>query len=466
MDRKRNRGTMGCLLAFMLLLAAYGTSGCQNAAEQKEEVADPVMDLLNQTSFFKTSPEELYFGEASQDTDSDQGVTIKYLASFFDGEATYLFFDLTDTGAGLFCEGSNGFDLSLDQYDFLEKTGYNDSRQYDLVSFDEKTQTATFCFEYIGPLQTDDLSFHIYSLIGNQKRIDTVIEDLSLYERLEKRVGEFEPENEFMGAGTSYGVFDEQTGESRQIEMPDFDEGDGSMVYRLKKDALSVPVTNTEGNHVADITNIGWRNGWLHVQINPENSIEWETHFNLKNNKTEELIYSPYNFSFGTAQDGEEQRDYYEYVFYAGELTEANLDCSIVFRNSAYRATRLKGDWELRLSIPDSLLKRLEADKAVPVDNWELLIQRAVISPVNVTLFASRKDIPEERTGRFRSLTSESLKLKLIYKDGKTADIPEESGSLLGNQKGEMFRFIHTAGDFENIAGLEVNGVLFPVVEQ
>jgi len=466
MGEKINKRILGYLLVFILLSTAVGLSGCKNTAKEQEKNVDPIMNLLNQTYFFKGAPKELYFGKASSESFSDQGVTIKYISSFHDGEATYIFFDLTDTGAGLFSKGSNGFDLSVDKYDFLEKAGYNDSRQYDLISYDEKTRTATLCVEYIGPLQTDDLSFHIYSIIGNQKTINVDFEDIDLYEMLSKTAGTFEMENEFVGGGTSFGIIDEQTGESRTVQMPEFDEGNGPSVHRLKKNVLSIPVENSEGNHVADITNIGWRNGWLHVQVNPENSIAWETQFNLKNNRTGDLIYSPFNLSFGIAQDGEELKDYYEFVFYVGDMTKENLDCSIAFRNSVYRATSLKGDWEIKLSIPDSLLKKLEADKAVPVEDQELLIQRAVVSPVNITLFASRKDIAEEHTDWFYSIDPDDLNLKIIYQDGKTATVPKESGGLHGNQKGDLFRFLYTAENFIDITGLEVNGVLFPVEEE
>lgn len=460
-----NGSILSCFLAIVLVLTAIGFSGCTNVEEEQEKSKDPVMNLIGQTYFFDKAPEELSFGKAIQDTDSDQGVTIKYLSAFHDGEATYIFFDLTDTGANLFCRGSNGFDFSLDEYDFLEKTGYNDSRQYDLISYDEKTRTATLCVEYIGPLQTEELSFHIYSVTGNQKTINTEFEDVDLYEMLKKTTGEFEPESEFVGGSTGFGIFDEKTGESRTVEMPEFDEGNGDTVYRLKKDALSIPVDDTEGNHVADITNIGWRNGWLHIQLNPENSIKWETNFNLKNNKTGDLIYSPFNLSFGTVQDGEELNDYREYVFYVGDMTEENLDCTIAFIKSAYRATSLKGDWDLTLSIPDSLLKNLEAGKTVPLKDQELLIQRAVISPVNITLFASRKDVPEEYTDRFYGISSTDLNLKIIYQNGKTAEVPNEAGQLIGNQKGNLFRYIYSAENFGEITGLEVNGVLFPVKE-
>ncbi len=466
MGRKFDRSILSCLLTFILILSVVGLSGCNNTAKEQEKNSDPIMNLLNQAYFFKGAPKELYFGKASSESFSDQGVTIKYLSSFHDGEATYIFFTLTDTDADLFSKGSNGFDLSVDKYDFLEKTGYNDSRQYDLISYDEKTRTATLCVEYIGPLQTDDLSFHVYSITGNQKIINVDLEDIALYEMLSKTAGTFEPENEFIGGGTSFGIIDEQTGESQTVQMPEFDEGNGPSVYRLKKDVLSIPVEDTEGNHVADITNIGWRNGWLHVQVNPENSIKWEAQFNLKNSQTGDLIYSPFNLSFGTAQDGEELNDYFEYVFYVGDMTKANLDCSIAFINSVYRAASLSGDWEIKLSIPDSLLKRLKADQAIPVEDQELMIQRAVVSPVNITLFASRKNVEEEHIDWFYGIRSDDLTLKIIYQDGKTTTVPKESGSLNGNQKGAMFRFSYTAENFEDITGLEVNGVLFPVEER
>ncbi len=455
------------LLCIMALFAAFtiiGLTSCKDTEKEQGQSADPTMELLRQTNFFKSAPEELYFGKALQESFSDQGVTIKHRAAFHDGEATYIFFDVIDTGAGIFSQGSNGLDFSLDQYDFLEKAGYNDSRLHELISYEEETRTATICVEYIGPLQIEELSFHIYSMTGNQKMINKDFEKVDLYEMLKDKPGEYEPENEYIGGSTSFGVIDEQTGESRTIEMPEFDEGNGTTTYRLKKDVLSIPVEDEEGNHVADITNIGWKNGWLHIQLNPENRFKWETNFNLENNRTEDLVYSPFHLSFGTGPDGEALTDYYEYVFYVGAMTEENLDCSIVFKNSAYRAVTLKGDWEIKLSIPDSLLKRLEADKRVPVDDQQLLIRRAVISPVNITLFASGKDVPEDLAGWFWGISVDDLKLKILYQDGKTAAIPEGSGYIHGNQKGAMFRLKHTAENFEEITGLEVNGVYFPVV--
>ena len=454
------------ILILCLMLPVIGLSGCGGKPSNIPENTDPLMKLVDQSSFFDKAPEKLLFGKAIQETASDQGVTVKYLASFFDGEATYIFFDLTDTGANLFSKGGKGNDFSLDKYDFLEKTGYNDSRLYDLISYDEKTKTATICAEYIGPLQNEDLSFHIYSMTGNQKTINSELKDIDLYEMLRRSAGEFETETESMGNGTAFGYFDEKTGESRNIEMPEYDEGNGPEAYRLKKDVISVPIEDTEGNHVADITNIGWRNGWLHVQLNPANGIEWKsTNFNLKNNKTGELVYSPYNLAFGSAQGEREPCDYYEYVFFVGELTRENLDCTITFTNSTYRATTLKGDWNLKFSIPESLLKMLEADKGVPVNDGELMIRRAVISPVNITLFASAKDIPDEQLKWFDSIQNNALSMKIVYQDGKSAQVPEVSTNMLRNQKGLMFRTVYNPENFDEISGMEINGVWFPAVE-
>ena len=451
------------ILVLCLILPVIGLSGCGENASNQAEITDPLMELVDRSSFFDKAPEKLIFGTSVQGADSAQGVTVKYLAAFFDGEATYIFFELTDTGADLFSKGGNGNDFSLDKYDFLEKAGYNDSRLYDLISYDETTKTATICVEYIGPLQIEDLSFHIYSLTGNQKMINTEFKDLDLYEMLRQSSGEFEQETEFIGNGTGFGYFDEKTGESRSIDLPEFEEGYGPETYRLKKEVISVPLADTEGNHVADITNIGWRNGWLHVQLNPENDIEWNTvNFNLKDNKTGKLFYSPFHLAFGPVQGEAQPIDYCEYVFFVGDLTKENLDYTIAFINSSYRATVLKGDWDLKLSIPESLLKKLGANKSVPVNGGQLMIQRAVISPVNITLFASAKVVPEEEIHWFDSIENNALSMKIIYQDGLTVKIPEVSTNMLRNQKGLLFRTIYNPKNFDEITGLEINGVLFP----
>lgn len=425
-----------------------------------------IANLINQSNYFKGAPKELYVGKALKGSFSSQGVTVKYRAAFSDGEAVYLFFDLIDTGANLFSGGSSkGRDLSINQYDFLEKSGYTDSKVYDVISYDEKTKTATICVEYIGPLKHDSISFHIYSMSGNQKGINFTLDNFNLYEQLKKTAGEFEPEEQFAGTSTSFGIFDEKTGQTQSIDMPDFEEGNGNSVYRLKKDALSLPLKDEKGSHVADITNIGWRNGWLHVQINPENNIKWETGFNLKHNKTGALLYSPFHASFGTRADGKGQDDYYEYMFYVGNLTDENLDYSIAFRNETYKATDLTGDWAISFAIPDTLVKKLEVNKPIPVKGHDLLLRRAVISPVKITLFASRKDVPEDLTNWFYELSPNDLLLKIVYKDGKTADIPKQSRYAHANQKGDMFRITYTAENFDDIAGLEVNGVRLSVAD-
>jgi hypothetical protein len=461
MEKKISALALACALTLIVTLSVMGLTGCKASKGDSTSDDNRIMDLIDQSGYFKGAPKELYFGEALQESSSDQGVTVKYLASFNDGEATYLFFDLIDTGADLFGKESNGFDFSLEKYDFLEKAGYTDSKIYDVISYDKKTRTATICVEYIGPLNKD-ISFHIYSMSGNQKMINLTVKDLDLYGMQEKEFSEFEQEDQFRGASTSFGIMDEETGLSQSVDMPEFDEGSQNTIYRLKKDMLALPVKDVEGNHIADITNIGWRDGWLHIQINPNNNINWNTDFNLKSNKTGELLYSPFNMSFGLVNGRDEPNDYYEYVFYVGDRTQDNLDYSILFRNANYRATDLTGDWEIKFVIPDSLVKKLEPNKSIPVKGNELLIQRAVVSPVNITLFASRKDVTEELMDWFGRLYLDDLDIKIVYQDGSIINIPKQSGSQ-ENQKGKLFRYTYTAKNFDDIIGLEVNGVLFSV---
>ncbi|MDD2216533.1 MAG: hypothetical protein PHG06_21590 [Parabacteroides sp.] len=209
-------------ITFILIMLLVFLTGCSVANGNKTE---QYMDLISQSRFFREAPEELYIGEAAQDSFSDQGVTVKYLASFNDGEATYLFFDLIDTGANLFNTGSNGFDFSLGKYEFLEKAGYTDSLLYQVVSFNEASRTATICVEHIGPLHNEDISFYIYSMNGNQKRINYTLENVDIYEVLNETQGEFELEEEYRGGRRSISIFDEKTGQSQNIDMPEFDEG-------------------------------------------------------------------------------------------------------------------------------------------------------------------------------------------------------------------------------------------------
>ena len=451
------------LVLIVLILLVIGLTGCKDSGDGSLKAEDKNMALVNQSHSFKGVPEELYFGKVVQESFSDQGLDVKYLSSFNDGVATYLFLEIIDTGSNLFNEKSNGNDFSLNNYDFLEKTGYTDSKFYGLISFDKKRLAATICVEYIGTLDNENISFHIYSLNGNQKIINETIDEINLYDALIKTNGEFENDNQFMGVSTSVGVIGEVTGKSKRVEMPEFNEGFGNSIYRLKKDIMAIPIKDEEGNQVADITNVGWKNGWLHVQINPNNNIEWiRGGFNLKNNDTGDYLYSPFNMAFGIVDGQVEQSDYYEYVFYVGDMTKENLDYSISFRNVTYMATKLTGDWEIKFAITNSLVKNLDSNEAIPVKGEKLLVQSAVISPVNITLFASSKDVTEEQMDWFRRLNLADFDVKILYEDKKTIDVPKQSG-IFANQKGLLLRFVYTPENFADIVGLEVNGVTFPV---
>jgi hypothetical protein len=107
------------------------------------------------------------------------------------------------------------------------------------------------------------------------------------------------------------------------------------------------------------------------------------------------------------------------------------------------------------------LVKTLEANKSLTYKGYDFLVKRAVISPVKITLFAAREDVPDEIMG----IQPKDLDIKLVYKNGESLGILGDSGYAHVNQKGYMFRIIHTAKDYQDIVGLEVDGVVFPVAE-
>src|SRR5665647_1036481 len=107
------------LLLIVLIVLVLGVTGCKDSRDGSVDGEDKNMALVNQSHLFKGTPEELYFGEALQESFSDQGLDVKYLSSFNDGVATYLFLELIDTGSNLFDEESNGNDFTSVSYTHL-----------------------------------------------------------------------------------------------------------------------------------------------------------------------------------------------------------------------------------------------------------------------------------------------------------------------------------------------------------
>ncbi len=296
---KNNKNKLPLQVLVLLLaiaLFATGLVACKGNTDKPEMTDEErIMSLMEKSFFFESAPETLYFGEAIEESFTDQDVTLKYLGAFSDGEGIYLFVDIIDEAGIFFSEKDNPYYASINEYDFFEKTGYTDSKIYDVLDYNNEDRTATICFEYIGLLDEDNISFHIYSMGGD-----------------------------------------------------------------------------LEGSREA-----------------------------------------------------------------------------------------LIGDWEIKFAIPGSLVKPLDADKSLTHNGYNFLVKRAVISPVNFTLFAARKDVPEE----IMEIHPKDLDIKLVYKDGESLGVPEDSGYVHVNQKGYMFRIKHTAKNYDDVIGLEVNGVLFTSVE-
>ena len=297
MKNNKNKLPLQVLVLLMsITLFATGLVACKDNTE-KPEMSDEerIMSLMEKSFFFESAPEELYFGEAIEESFTDQDVTLKYLGAFSDGEGVYLFVGIIDEAGIFFSEEDKPYNASINEYDFFEKTGYTDSKIYDVLDYNMKEKTATICFEYIGLLEEDNISFHIYSMGGD-----------------------------------------------------------------------------VSGTRPA-----------------------------------------------------------------------------------------LVGDWEIKFAITKSLAKPLDADKSLTHNGYDFLVKRAVISPVNFTLFAAREDVPEE----IMEIHPKDLDIKLVYKDGENIGVAEDSGYVHVNQKGYMFRIKHTAKDYDDVIGLEVNGVLFTSVE-
>ena len=297
MEMNKNKPSVRIIVLLLsVTLFAAGLAACKDNTERPEmSDKERIMSLMEKSFFFETAPEELYFGEAIEESFTDQDVTLKYLGAFSDGEGVYLFVDIVDEAGIFFSEKDNPYYASINEYDFFEKAGYTDSRVYDVLDYNNEESTVTVCFEYIGLLEEDNISFHIYSMGGD-----------------------------------------------------------------------------VSGTRPA-----------------------------------------------------------------------------------------LTGDWEIKFAITDSLVKTLEADKYLNYNGYDFLVKRAVISPIKITLFAAREDVPEE----IMEIQPKDLEIKLVYKNGENLGISGDSGYAHVNQKGYMFRIIHTAKDYLDIVGLEVNGVVFPVIE-
>lgn len=413
------------------------------------------------------------YAEVIKKSSTDQGIRMDLLTAVNDGEDTYLFFDLVD---------ETGDRLSQDIWiaDDWRLEGGKDlsGGNCQLLEYDEKTKTATFAIHSIGGRPDEEAVFALNSFFADKKQFDVAAGEIDIFDLATKNQGRFENFERYREAG--YGGSLSQEARDKNFSLEDV----GQV---LEKDAIHLAIPGYEKGY---ISNIGYKDGFLHVQLNPDNEKGNESLWlRLKNAKTGDTVEPYYSVNYGVhEQDGMKiSNDYCEYVFAVGELTKENLDYIFNFEGF-YFDTVVEGKWEVSFKVPARMdTIQLASDEPVIIDGKVVEIKQLTVSPLSISFALMEKTASSPLSPAEPAVSSTSvfslgggmgdetdktdpgtnLHVTAVYKDGSKAVLAKLEIDRLGSHNEEQeVRISGPIMHLEDIAGVEMNGTLFPIKKE
>lgn len=310
----------------------------------------------------------------------DQGIRVEVIGAVRDGDTTEVYVSVSDLI-------SNRIDENLEVYEYSLTGGKASNAQ--TIYYDKSTKSAIVRFVTQGNSSPNRMTIRINTLMSGASREDgyrVPVDWNLLFQQRDKNIYEILNSDEISGLGGK--IVNEMDVDSFQV---------------LGKDQTNIAV---QGVNWMYISNIGFVNGKLHVQINPDNEIGGYNHgfFYFTDEEGQKLNIPEYSISYGRyMKDG---------VGYGGDYTEYVFDLSSIEGPDKFRLQGsftnidevIRGKWETSFNLNKHTASksghvRLNENRGTQVN--------VNLSTIGVTL--SGEDM--------RELRMEDLEIELHLKD-------------------------------------------------
>ncbi|WP_338539528.1 hypothetical protein [Paenibacillus tundrae] len=383
-----------------------------------------IIDLSSVLHFL--GGERLSILEPVHQVSEDQGIRMEVIGAARDGDTTEIYVALTDlTG--------HRIDDTLDIYDFRVSGGRANNAQ--VVHYDESKQTAIVRFLIQGKVSSQRITVRINTMMSGAARNDEYRVHMDWDKLLHEK------------NSLSYDVLDRETD-----SISGFGGEAGNELWEIGKipvlhpDVTQIPITGMEWMH---ISNIGFIDDQLHIQINPDNEIgEYNYgHFYFTNEQGEKLDIPEYSISYGHyMKDGVGYGgDYIEYVYdlsaqsSAGQLNQLNLKGSFTNITEV-----LKGNWTTTFDLKKNALLKVGATQLTDPDGSQVPISIQV-SSIGVTLTGDKLE----------KVPLDDLRMEIYLKDGSR--LAADSGFISLDQ--DLLKWISTSTiPVQDVSHLLING--------
>ncbi|WP_315371725.1 hypothetical protein [Paenibacillus xylanexedens] len=311
----------------------------------------------------------------------DQGIRMEVIGAVRDGDTTEIYVSLSDlTG--------HRINDTLDVYDYRVTGGNANNAQ--IIHYDDANKTAIVRFLIQGKVSKNRITVQINTLMSGASRHDgynVQVDWKKLLQEKQNNSYEILERDRISGLGGTTDI---------QLET--------DPIPVLHQDVTNVPVVGIDWMH---ISNIGFVEGKLHIQINPDNEIGEYNHgyFYFTDEQGQKLDIPEYSVSYGHYMKGQVRfgGDYIEYVYDLSSVDQ--LDKLRLQGSFTSISEVVQGNWKTTFNLSQNALSK---KGNVQLDANGASQANVTLSPVGVTL-----------TGEALSkIRVEDLSIEVHLKDG------------------------------------------------
>ncbi|QOR34878.1 hypothetical protein IMX26_15665 [Clostridium sp. 'deep sea'] len=304
----------------------------------------------------------------------NNGIKMEIIAALSDDETTIAYLNLTDL------TDKNRVDNTTDLYNFYF-TGYSSFCQ-ELVDYNYKTQTATIQLIANGKdLSSKKITFALESFLSAKENFKSVITEIKLNEVIDNEVKTINLDDDSCSGGSGFLISELHEKDSISI---------------LKPNNLTTEIPNID---FANISNIGYINERLHVQVKWNKNIDNHGTFYLQDKNNNKKYGSSLYFDINETGKPQYGKKYQEYVFNINksELTKYQLVADLV-KNNHYT----EGKWQTTFQIEPS--KHTKVINNIKLANMN--INKLSISAIGLNITTEQKN-------------AEDLNIKITMNNGE-----------------------------------------------
>ncbi|MEK3920767.1 hypothetical protein [Paenibacillus sp. FSL K6-2393] len=264
----------------------------------------------------------------------DQGIRMEVIGAVRDGDTTEIYVSLSDlTG--------HRIDDTMDVYDYRVTGGNANNAQ--IIHYDDANKTAIVRFLIQGKVSKNRITVQINTLMSGTSLQDGYNVQVDWEQLLQEK------------QNNNYDILDQDRisglGGKTDIQM------ETDPIPVLHQDVTNIPVEGIDWMH---ISNMGFVDGKLHIQINPDNEIGEYNHgyFYFTDEQGKKLDIPEYSISYGHYMKGQVRfgGDYIEHVYdlsTVDQLDKLRLQGSFTSISEV-----VKGNWKTTFNLSENGLSK------------------------------------------------------------------------------------------------------------